>query len=169
MKLKTIGICSLYAAAAIGGTIYFATQASAQVSSTEVVGPAVIVSDASDRRTHSEPPAGVPPELHRKVLHLYKRIHNAYPDASRQRVFLKIAEELGINPRRLWNAYHPSDLGRPDVKPTDRVRDRARDRQVDRVRDRQVDRVHDRSIRLDRARIDRPSRDRAVRDRPSRN
>ncbi|MCR9078834.1 MAG: hypothetical protein NXH78_07025 [Hyphomonadaceae bacterium] len=166
MKLKTIAVCGLYVAVAVGATAYFATSAAAQAAEpAEIAGPAVILSDVSDRAHRPAPPEGVPPALHRKVLHLYKRIHNAYPDASRQRIFLKIAEELGINPRRLWNAYHPSDRVRRDVK----RRDIVRDRQIDRVRDRQTDRVRDRVTRIDRARIDRPVRDRPVRDRPGRN
>lgn len=165
MKLKTIAVCGLYVAVAVGATAYFATSAAAQsVEPVDVAGPAVILSDVSDRAQRPAPPNGVPPALHRKVLHLYKRIHNAYPDASRQRIFLKIAEELGINPRRLWNAYHPSDRARPDAKRPNV----ARDRQVDRVRERRTDRVRDRVARIDRARIDRPIRDRPVRDRPSR-
>lgn len=170
MKLKTIAVVSLYVAVAMGATVYFAGSSSAQsVEPVDVTGPAVILSDISDHADYPAPPDGVPPELHRKVLHLYKRIHNAYPDASRQRVFLKIAEELGIHPRRLWNAYHPSDRVRPDVRPTDVARDRVRDRQIDRVRDRRTDRIRDRVARSDRARIDRPMRDRPVRDRPGRN
>ena len=178
MKLKTIAVCSLYIAVAVGATAYFASSAAAQTAEpVEVAGPAVILSDVSDRSGYPAPPDGVPPELHRKVLHLYKRIHNAYPDASRKRIFLKIAEELGIHPRRLWNAYHPSDTARRDARLTDvapdkvrdGVTDRVRDRQTDRVRDRQTDRVSDRVMRMDRARLDRPSRDRPVRDRPGRN
>lgn len=166
MKLKTIAVGSLYVATAIGATIYFASMASAQTAqSAEISSPALILSDISDQSRHSIPPEGVPPELHRKVLHLYKRIHNAYPDASRKRVFLKIADELGIHPRRLWNAYHPNDRGGPDVRPVDVVRDR----QIDRVRDRQVDRVRDHSLRTDRVRNDRLVRDRPQRDRPRRN
>lgn len=170
MKLKTLGICSLYVAVAVGATMYFATSAAAQSpEAVDIAGPAVIVTDVSDRSDFPAPPDGVPPELHRKVVHLYKRIHNAYPDASRQRVFLKIAEELGIHPRRLWNAYHPSDRARPDVRPSDVARDRVRDRQTDRVRDRRTDRVRDRVARIDRPLRDRPVRDRPVRDRPGRN
>jgi len=165
MKLKTLALCSLYVAVAVGATVYFAKAAEAQtLETTDISGPAVILSDISNHADYPPPPDGVPPELHRKVVHLYKRIHNAYPDASRQRVFLKIAEHLGINPRRLWNAYHPSDRVRPNVRPTDV----ARDRQTDRVRDRRTDRVRDRVSRIDRARIDRPLRDRPVRDRPVR-
>nr|WP_070959853.1 hypothetical protein [Hyphomonas sp. Mor2] len=170
MKLKTLGVCTLYVAVAVGATVYFATTAAAQSSETvEIAGPVAIPSDVSDRANYPAPPNGVPPELHRKVVHLYKRIHNAYPDASRQRIFLKIAEELGIHPRRLWNAYHPSDRVRPDVRPTDVKRDRVRDRQTDRVRDRRTDRVRDRVARIDRPLRDRPVRDRPVRDRPGRN
>ena len=166
MKLKTIAVCGLYVAVAVGATAYFATSAAAQTAEpADIAGPAVILSDVSDRAHQPAPPEGVPPELHRKVLHLYKRIHNAHPDASRKRIFLKIADELGIHPRRLWNAYHPSDRAGPDVIRPDVVRDR----QIDRVRDRRTDRVRDRVARIDRARIDRPTRDRPVRDRPGRN
>ena len=170
MKLKTIAVYALYVAAAAGATAYFAAGASAQSAEPAVIaGPAVILSDISDERPHATPPHGVPPELHRKVVHLYQRIHNAYPDASRQRIFLKIAEELGINPRRLWNAYHPSDRPGPDVRPVDVAPDRIRDRQVDRVRDRPTDRARDRVSRRDRVRLNRPQRDLRPQDRPGRN
>lgn len=163
MKLKTLALCSLYVAVGIGATVYFAKSAQAQTPEmSKISGPAVILSDISSQAGFPPPPDGVPPALHRKVVHLYKRIHNAYPDASRQRIFLKIAEQLDIHPRRLWNAYHPSDRVRPDVRPSDI----ARDRRTDRVRDRQTDRVRDRVSPVDRSRIDRPLRDRPVRDRP---
>ena len=91
MKLKTLGACALYVAVAVGVTAYFASTADAQSSETvDIAGPATILSNVSDGSDYPAPPNGVPPELHRKVVHLYKRIHNAYPDASRQRVFLKI-------------------------------------------------------------------------------
>lgn len=163
MKLKTLALCSLYVAVAIGATVYFAKSAEAQAPEmAEISGPAVILSGASSQADYPPPPDGVPPELHRKVVYLYKRIHNAYPDASRQRIFLKIAEHLDIHPRRLWNAYHSNDRVRPDVRPTDMTRDQ----RTDRVRDRQTDRVRDRVSPVDRTRIDRPLRDRPVRDRP---
>lgn len=170
MKLKTIGIGSLYSIMAIAGTLYLTAQASEDSAAPQLVtGPTVAI----DARTIDiAPPTGVPSELHRKVMHLYKRIHNAYPDASRQRVFNKIAEELGINPQRLWNAYHSGSGGRVDIYPTDRVVDRKvdqrTDRQVDRTTDRVVDRVTDRPVRVDSVRTDRVLRDRVVRARPQR-
>jgi|GEM_PF-5562840 len=123
----------------------------------------------SDRKTDRVTDrAHVPAELHRKVVRLYFRIHNAYPDASRQRIFIKIAEELGIAPRRLWNLYH--NPPRPNPGPV--ITDAQRVDKVDRAspsaaptrqvtdRRRSVDRIPSDTVRTDRARVERigPSR-----------
>ncbi len=180
MKTTSILALSLFA-----GTIFCTATATAQTAVTasdasQVRAPAaagpVIVTDRPDTDWHYPPPPnGVPPELHRKVVHLYKRIHNAYPDASRKRIFLKIAEELGIAPRRLWNAYHnpPGSDVRPPLVDVQRV-DQATDKRVRDARPadtRPGDRVRDRRVRADRV-TDRPrarvTRDRPVRTRPQR-
>jgi len=181
MKTTSILALSLFA-----GTVFCTATATAQTAATTsdatqvrapvtVAGP-VIVTDRPDMDGHYPPPPnGVPPELHRKVVHLYKRIHNAHPDASRNRIFLKIAEELGIAPRRLWNAYHnPSttDVRPPvvDVRRVDRDTDK-RVRDARPVDTRPGDRARDRRVRADRV-TDRPrvrvTRDRPVRTRPQR-
>lgn len=144
--------------------------------------PGLVADRGPDRGGAGYPdkPEGVPTELHRKVVQLYKRIHNAYPDASRKRIFQKIGQELGVNPRRLWNAYHtPRDpnAGPPtiDVRPVDAAHvDPARvdTRRDTRSRDarpadaRRTDRVRDRRVRDRRATRRPPARVR--RDRPAR-
>ena len=152
---------------------------------TVTAGPIIITDRGHHGAGYPDKPNGVPAELHRKVVRLYKRLHSAHPDASRKRIFLKIAEVLGIAPRRLWNAYHNPpgpDVGPPlvvvsrvdiacdarvrpvDTRPSDqRPTDRANDRPTDRARDRRVrrDRVTDRP----RVRV---TRDRPVRTRPQR-
>jgi len=178
MKTTSILALSLFA-----GTVFCTASATAQTAITAsdaaqtrvpaaVSGPVIVTDRPGTDWHYPPPPNGVPPELHRKVVHLYKRIHNAYPDASRKRIFLKIAEELGIAPRRLWNAYHnpPGMDGRLDVHRVDRETDkRVRDaRPVDTGRG---DRVRDRRVRANRV-TDRPrarvTRDRPVRTRPQR-
>lgn len=184
MTHKSRIVSLLLAGAALHGGAAFA-QADTSVSlasadratTAQISQPVQSVGLATDVRPHHTPPHGVPPRLHRKVLQLYKRIHNAYPDASRKRVFIKIAQVLEINPRRLWNLYHhdhPSDgpiivdvrhvdvaTDRVSDRVTDRARDRVRDRATDRPqRDRARDRVRDRPVLRDRAHRDRPVRQR---------
>jgi hypothetical protein len=89
-------------------------------------------------RVLPKPPADIPPTLHEQIRHLMARLDNAYPDASDARKLHFIADYLGINFRRLWNAYHP-DRDRPDVdvRPADRTpTDRARPVDVRPDRDR---------------------------------
>lgn len=173
--MKTTSILAL---GLIAGGFCLSGSAMAQTnrdgSTVTVASPAISVDRLSNGSHYPDKPNGVPPELHRKVVKLYKRIHNAYPDASRKRIFLKIAEELGIAPRRLWNAYHnppepnpgpvivdarrvdpatdaqtrkerPVREARRDQVRDTRARDRASDRASDRVRDRR--RVSDRRAR----------------------
>ncbi len=180
MKTKSIlvtvmlGTGLLYSGSAIAQTAASTTTAD-RADAPVIAGPVIMADRVGSGANYPDKPHGVPSELHRKVVQLYKRIHNAYPDASRKRIFLKIAQELDIAPRRLWNIYHhPHEPGtRPvvtdakridaarDVRPVDRrTRDRAQDRTRDRARDRTRDRTRDR-------RADRP-RDRVRRDRPAR-
>ncbi len=177
MKTTSILALGLFA-----GTVFYTATATAQTSVTasemaRVQAPAAIsLADRPDTNGHYPPrPDGVPSELHRKVVQLYYRIHNAYPDASRKRILQKIANELGIAPQRLWNAYHSppvADVRPPlvDVQPIDRrTNERAPDaRPVDTHRG---DRLSDRRVRAERV-TDRPrarvTRDRPVRTRPQR-
>ena len=79
-------------------------------------------------RVLPKPPADVPPSLHEQIRKLKARLDNAYPDASDARKLHFIADYLGIDFRRLWNAYHPGrDRPNTDARPTDRrPTDRAR-------------------------------------------
>ena len=79
-----------------------------------------------------KPPVDIPPSLHEQIRHLMARLDNAYPEASDARKLHFIADYLGIDFRRLWNAYHPDRPGRPDVtaRPVDA---RPVDRRIDRV------------------------------------
>lgn len=141
-----------------------------------VTGPVITTPRGPDRGQdgahYPDKPDGVPTELHRKVVKLYKRIHNAHPDASRKRIFQKIGQELGINPRRLWNAYHTPrdpDVGPPivDARRVDAARDtRTRDVRPAATRSARRDRAGDRRVRDRRATRRPPARVR--RDRPAR-
>ena len=184
MKTKSILTIALLSAGLLyGGTALaqatVTTADSGRVKAqTVTVGPTIVTDRGHDGAGYPDKPNGVPAELHRKVVHLYKRLHSAHPDASRKRIFLKIAEVLGIAPRRLWNAYHNPpgpDVGPPivDARRVDVASD-ARVRPVDtrphdrRPTDRANDRVRDRRDRVtDRPRV-RVTRDRPVRTRPQR-
>lgn len=115
-------------------------------------------------------PPGVPTDIHRKVVNLFKRINNAYPDASRQRIFNRIGQELDINPERLFNAYHDSPSLNPPVIDTPQISPRAIDQAIERPNrasrptvDRRIERI--RPVRV--ARPVSPTRIRPTRVRPS--
>lgn len=82
-----------------------------------------------------KPPVDIPPSLHEQIRHLKARLDNAYPDASDARKLHFIADYLGVDFRRLWNAYHPDrpDRDRPNVD-TRRDTRRVDARPVDRTR-----------------------------------
>lgn len=87
-------------------------QNSGSVDVTAVAAPPASSADLPAGGGYPPKPDGVPTDLHRQVVKLYQRLHAAHPDASRQRIFSKIGEELGIAPERLWNAYHDQGGGR---------------------------------------------------------
>ncbi len=187
MKTKSIlvtvmlGTGLLYSGSAIAQTAATTTTAD-RADAPVIAGPLIMADRVGSGANFPDKPHGVSSRLHRKVVQLYKRIHNAYPDASRKRIFLKIAEILDVAPRRLWNIYHHPhrpDVGphvtdakrldvAGDVRPTDRrAQDRPRDRVKDRTRDRRRARDRTRDRRADRPR-DRVRRDRPARTRPQR-
>lgn len=81
-------------------------QVSIPVDGAALAVPPAISADMPPAAGYPPKPDGIPANLHRQVVKLYERLHAAYPDAPRQRIFSKIADELGIAPERLWNAYH---------------------------------------------------------------